>query len=237
MYEKNYKKFISFDVYFFCVITYNTYELYSYFENRDSGIYEYIDDMLTEICSSNGGGFSSDKIVQQIYATVVEQVFDQNEWLDLYISEQDFYAPNVICEGDGNSYRKHYHDKLCLLFDEYSTLFPNTNNEKIKEVILYILYNPESDLNQKTITDNLYINSSYLSTVFSAHTDKRFVDYLTTVKMKRAGWLLRNTELKIIEIASRLYYKDMGYFARLFKHQYNLTPSEYRIPETYTFEI
>ena len=212
-------------------------ELLSYFENRDSGIYEYIDEMLAKIYSSSGGGLSADRIVQQIYITVIDEVFSNNDWLDLYVTEQDFYVPDVITEGDSDSYRKHYHDKLCLLFEEYSTLCPGTHNDKIKEVILYILYNPESDLKQKTIADNLYINSSYLSTVFSAHTDKRFVDYLTTVKMKRAGWLLRNTELKITEIASRLYYKDMGYFARLFKNQYNLTPSEYRIPETYTFEI
>jgi two-component system response regulator YesN len=65
----------------------------------------------------------------------------------------------------------------------------------------------------------------------------RFVDYLTIVKMKRAGWLLRNTNMKIIDISSRLYYKDIGYFSRLFKKQYNTTPSEYRIPENYSFEI
>lgn len=212
-------------------------ELLSYFENRDKGIYEYINDMLSKIYSFNGDDFMADRTVQQIYKTVVDEIFSENEWLDLYISQQDFYTPNFIKEGDSNSYKMHYRNKLLDLFEEYSTLFPNIHNNKIKEVILYILFNPESDLKQKTIANNLYINSSYLSTVFSAHTDIRFVDYLTTVKMKRAGWLLRKTELKITEIALRLYYRDMGYFSRLFKKQFNLTPSEYRVPENYTFEI
>lgn len=212
-------------------------ELTSYFDNHNKGIYEYIDDMLSKIYSSNSDMLAADRTVQQIYKSVVDDIFARNEWLDLYISQQDFYAPSFIREGDTDSYKMHYRNKLCDLFEEYSTLFPNIKNEKLSEVILYILFNPESDLKQKTIANTLYINSSYLSTVFSAHTGVRFVNYLTTVKMKRAGWLLRKTELKITEIAERLDYKDIGYFSRLFKKQYNLTPSEYRMPENYVFEI
>ena len=67
----------------------------------------------------------------------------------------------------------------------------------MQDVILYILNNPESDLKQKTIASKLYMNSSYLSTVFATQTGMRFVDYITTVRLKRAGWLLKNTEMKI----------------------------------------
>lgn len=63
-------------------------------------------------------------------------------------------------------------------------MFPNCNNSKIQEVILYILNNPENNLKQKDIATELYINSSYLSTVFPTQTGIRFVDYLTTVKLK-----------------------------------------------------
>ena len=111
------------------------------------------------------------------------------------------------------------------------------NYEKIREVILYILNNPESDLKQKTIAAELYINSSYLSTVFAAQTQQRFVDYLTTVKLKHAGWLLQNTDMKVTEIAMRLDYKDIGYFSRLFKQRFGVTPTEFRIPDGYTYQI
>lgn len=212
-------------------------ELLSYFENHDNGIYEYISEMLSKIYLSHRNVLTADKIVQHIYKTVIDEVFKRNEWLDLYITQEDFYKPNNIKEGDNDSYKKHYSDKLGELFKEYTTLFPKIQNEKIREVILYILFNPEDNLKQKTIADNLYINSSYLSTVFFAHTGMRFVDYLTIVKMKRVGWLLQKTELKITEIASRMSYKDMGYFSKLFKKQYGVTPSEYRIPRIYNFNI
>ncbi|MBQ6554307.1 MAG: helix-turn-helix transcriptional regulator, partial [Firmicutes bacterium] len=95
----------------------------------------------------------------------------------------------------------------------------------------------ESDLKQKSIAASLYMNSSYLSTVFTAHTQQRFVDYLTNVKLRRAAWLLRNTNLKVTDIAERLDYKDMGYFSRLFKKKYGITPSDYRIPDNYNYYI
>lgn len=211
-------------------------ELLSCFENRDQGTYEYLDGMLSKIYSGSGDALSADRTARQIYQTVTDRIFAENEWLDLYLSQQDFYSPELP-GADGHTHQTLFRDKLRGLFEEYSLLFPNTRNEKIREIILYILYHPESDLKQKTIANYFYMNSSYLSTVFSAQTDVRFVDYVTMVKMKRAGWLLRKTELKITEIACRLDYRDMGYFSRLFKKQYRFTPSEYRMPENYTFDI
>lgn len=83
----------------------------------------------------------------------------------------------------------------------------------------------------------LYINRSYLSTVFSVQMGVNFVDYVNNVKLKRAAYLLTHTKMKIIEIAGALDYKDMGYFLKRFKAKYGITPSQYRIPESYEFQI
>ncbi|MGN0182206.1 MAG: DNA-binding response regulator [Candidatus Ornithomonoglobus sp.] len=213
---------------------YHAEEILSMFERRDSGIYDYISDMINEICSNAPDAASAENILSQIYNTVVNEIFGRNEWLDLYKSSSSFYADG---SGLGGTYNKCFINKLSELFNEYYELFPEVNNEKIQEVILYILNNPESDLKQKTIAAEHYINSSYLSTVFSTQTQVRFVDYLTTIKLKRAGWLLQNTALKVTEIAARLDYKDIGYFSRVFKRQYGVTPTEYRIPDDYTYQI
>ncbi len=216
---------------------YHSDEIINFFENRDNGIYEYIKDMLDKIYDESNDILAADKKAKQIYNSVIDKVFDSNEWLDLYLEQEGFYADDSIHEGNYLSYKKYYTDMLSTLFKEYCELSPNANNEKIQEVILYILNNPESDLKQKTIASKLYINSSYLSTVFTAHTELRFVDYLTSVKLKRAAWLLKNTSMKIIDVATRLDYKDIGYFSRLFKKQYGITPSVYRIPDNYNYQI
>lgn len=105
------------------------------------------------------------------------------------------------------------------------------------KILLYILNRPEEDLKQKTISEELYINRSYFSTMFTAQIQINFVDYVNIVKMKRAAYLLKHTKRKVIDIAGALDYKDMGYFLKKFKAKYGVTPSQYRIPETYEFQI
>ena len=215
---------------------YRADEIINMFKSHDTTIHEYISDVADEVYSGAADNVSAENILREIYKTVVDEVFRLNPWLDLYKSCKSFYIPEISDMGYG-SYKKYFKEMLSDLFREYCGLFPNVNNAKIQEVILYILNNPESDLKQKTIAAEFYINSSYLSTVFSAQTQLRFVDYLTSVKLRRAAWLLQNTTMKITEIAERLDYKDIGYFSRVFKRQYSVTPTEYRIPDNYNYEI
>ena len=78
--------------------------------------------------------------------------------------------------------------RIMTLFSEFCELYP-AHNEQLECVINEILNYPESDLRQKTLSANLHINSSYLSTVFLAQTGIRFVDYVNIVKLKRAASL------------------------------------------------
>ena len=87
------------------------------------------------------------------------------------------------------------------------------------------------------ILPRIYLNNSYLSTIFSAQTNLRFIDYLTKVKMQRAAVLIKSTDMKISDIAQRLDYKDIGYFSRVFKKYYGVTPTMYKIPEGFMYQI
>jgi two-component system response regulator YesN len=212
-------------------------EIASSFEKRSDGIYKYISEIYDKIYADEADFIKADKMARQVCSAVVDEIFNHNEWLELYVSQRDFYSFDGINESNQSSYKDRYKQMLCDLYDEFCELYPYVNNEKIREVILYILNNPENNLKQKSIAAELYINSSYLSTVFLSQTGIRFVDYLNTVKLKRAAWLLKETNIKIVDITSRLDYKDMGYFSRLFKSRYNITPSGYRLPEEYDYQI
>ena len=83
----------------------------------------------------------------------------------------------------------------------------------------------------------MHINKSYLSTVFIAQTGIRFVDYITNIKLIRAAWLLKNTQMKVSAVANRMDYKDTAYFSKQFKKSFGFTPSEYRMPDDYHFII
>ncbi|MBR1455844.1 MAG: helix-turn-helix transcriptional regulator, partial [Oscillospiraceae bacterium] len=52
--------------------------------------------------------------------------------------------------------------------------------------------------------------------------------YLNQYRLRRAGQLLRGTELKVAEIAEACGFREMSYFARAFRLAYGVAPSEYR---------
>ncbi|MCB6994616.1 helix-turn-helix domain-containing protein [bacterium 210820-DFI.6.37] len=206
-------------------------EILNCFRERNNEIYTYLPKMLEAIYNQNGNFLGADKSVRKIYETVIDGVYDENEWLDLYIAQHDFYTLDEIHEGRLDSYKNFYGKKIIKLYELYCELFPKVNNDQIKKVIVYILNNPESELKQKDLAARLYMNASYFSTVFGTHTNLRFVDYLLNVRLYRAAYLLQQSPLKIVEIAQRLNYKDTGYFSHLFKKKFGVTPSEYKMKE------
>lgn len=51
-------------------------------------------------------------------------------------------------------------------------------------------------------------------------------DYLKTLRMNKAGELLRSG-IQISEVAARVGFTSSSYFAKCFKVQYGVTPKEY----------
>lgn len=52
--------------------------------------------------------------------------------------------------------------------------------------------------------------------------------YLTEQRLQQADLLLRNTDRSVADIANHVGYAHLGYFARAFKRQYGINPSERR---------
>lgn len=210
-------------------------DLLNYFEHRDPLIRDYLNELLYKAVSEYMDLPEVFDHVKRLVDSVLADLFEQYEWLNLYYSVEDFIPE----PGEFPDYEKMIQkslDELYLLFCEFSELYP-PHGEGLDEILQYILNRPESDLKQKTISEELYINRSYLSTVFTAQLQINFVDYVNSVKMKRAAYLLKHTKRKVIDIAGALDYKDMGYFLKKFKAKYGMTPSQYRLPETYEFQI
>ena len=159
----------------------------------------------------------------------LRELFCKYEWLDMYFNEIDICYDSLFNEAEQIS-------RFLNLYETFSALYP-AHNDALNNLIEYVLFNPESDLRQKVLSEEMHINKSYLSTIFTAQTGIRFVDYISNVRLYRAAWLLKNTEMKINEIALRIEYKDVAYFSKLFKRKFGCSPSEYRLPDSYDFEI
>lgn len=86
----------------------------------------------------------------------------------------------------------------------------------------------EPDLSLVSVAKAFYLNSSYLSRIFKKETGSSFVEYLTCIRIEKAKLLLKNSDLKIYEIAERVGIDNSNYFGILFKKVEGCSPLEYR---------
>ena len=98
-----------------------------------------------------------------------------------------------------------------------------------EEMMLYIsemLENP--GLSSTTVSEHFGMSESAFSHAFKKRTGGTFTKYVTDLKIQRAKSLLICTELSVEAIADRLNYASASSFARMFKSETSLTPTQYR---------
>lgn len=72
------------------------------------------------------------------------------------------------------------------------------------------------------------LSRDYLGRIFKRRMGISLSEFITILKMDRAGKMLRETNMKIYEISDRLGYANADYFSRLFSSYMGETPARYR---------
>lgn len=105
-------------------------------------------------------------------------------------------------------------------------------SQHIARVQEYILENySDSTLSLESVAERIGITSSYLSRLFKKETGSSFVDYVNTVRVQKAKFLLAQSELKIKDIAYQTGFHSIQNFFRIFKRMTGDPPGEYRIKQ------
>ena len=89
-------------------------------------------------------------------------------------------------------------------------------------------YFSDPDLKMSKVAEKFNFSSGYFSLLFSQNVGKTFRDYLNLLRINHAKELLRTTNLKCSEIASRCGYRDAHYFSTIFKNNIGFTPQQFR---------
>ncbi len=71
-------------------------------------------------------------------------------------------------------------------------------------------------------------NPSYVSRLIKEHTGKSFTQLLTEKRIQEAKRLLKETSLKIGDVAEKVGYTNVRYFNRVFKSAVNMSANDYR---------
>ena len=107
---------------------------------------------------------------------------------------------------------------------EYADQYPPAVRRSLEYMNQY--YNRDLTLNE--ISDLVNLNPSYFSFLFNTALTITFSNYLMCLRIHHSKKFLKETNLKIFEIAEMVGYRNSYYFNRIFKRITGVTPMEYR---------
>lgn len=99
----------------------------------------------------------------------------------------------------------------------------------IEEISAYIgEHYTDPDLSLISVANRFHVSESYLSFTFKAQKGINFFSYVEELRIARAKKLLRETGLKISEIAGQVGYASANSFCRAFRRSTGESASNYR---------
>ena len=104
-----------------------------------------------------------------------------------------------------------------------------SDDQNFEDLRAYIEHNYFKNLSLSDLADKFGFNASYISRRFKQKYSLSIIDYLSKIRIQNACTLLKNTDLKILDIAVRVGYSDEKYFSRVFSKYMRMSPREYRL--------
>ncbi len=98
--------------------------------------------------------------------------------------------------------------------------------KKAQEYMKSHFQNASISLN--TVAKEVSISPNYFSTIFSQETGETFIEYLTSLRMKKSVELLNDTKMNLADIAFAVGYSEPHYFSYLFKKYWGQSPGSFR---------
>lgn len=98
----------------------------------------------------------------------------------------------------------------------------------VNRIKAYVSENIAQTITLEILSEVAELSPNYISTLFYKETGINFKDYLISVRIDKAKELLKNTQLKIYEVANAVGYEDTRYFSDVFCRNVGCLPSQYR---------
>ncbi|WP_270168963.1 response regulator [Paenibacillus sp. SYP-B4298] len=118
------------------------------------------------------------------------------------------------------------------LVDEAAAYIAGKRNEhskgSIDKVKKYIDAHYTENITLKSIAATFYMNSIYLGQLFRKTYGSYFNEYVLSLRIEEAKRLLRQTDMRIYEIAEQVGFQSADYFATQFEKLERMTPTDYR---------
>lgn len=113
--------------------------------------------------------------------------------------------------------------------NENETLVKSKNYSKpINKALKYIEENYKQQISLNDISKEVYLSHEYFSRLFKDEVGENFSTYLTNYRIKKAEYLIKNTDMKISQISNEVGYLNASYFSKIYKKCKGVSPDDDR---------
>lgn len=101
-------------------------------------------------------------------------------------------------------------------------------SKAVDKALQYIEDNYKSHISLIDISKHVYLSHEYFSRLFKEEVGENFSAYLNIFRINKGKELLRNTDMKISQIAYEVGYSNAGYFSKNYKKYLGVSPEDDR---------
>lgn len=121
---------------------------------------------------------------------------------------------------------------LLEIIDEFTNLAFTQHlmnqNPAIINAMQYINNHYCNNLTLEEVSSHVGLNPHYFTTLFKKELKINFSSYVLDKRIERAKYLLKSSNMPLVEIALSLGFANQSYFSSIFRKKTNMTPKEYR---------
>lgn len=118
--------------------------------------------------------------------------------------------------------------ELKLLLLELHRLHREQLPPKIAQVVAYIRRNYAQPLTNRQLAQLVGYHEYYLNRIFTEATGESLHGFLLQERLRRAVYLILNTELELKTVAEQTGFSGYPHFSSYFKQIYGVSPAEFR---------
>ena len=165
-------------------------------------------------------------VTQQLYYTILSSIRDAASVIKLPADFFNGVAFNKNIANDANiRVLKALVDRL---FEGNTAFRANERKQRNKEIVNYINVHFDDPILTTSVVAQMYnLSERTINTILNEETGMSFANYLTEMRMQKAGEMLRNTSIEVLSVSEKCGMTPSTFY-RNFKKYYGMTPAEYK---------
>lgn len=187
-----------------------------------------LNEFITEVLSKEPSPQEYQLVLGELLAHLVELLHGTGRTVGQVFGERSILE-HLFTKRTSEEIRRWLYDTVIMPVMDVLDQYRSIQGVNIAESVIQMIHEEYgTDLELETCAARLNFHPVYVGRVFRKETGLSFSDYLSKYRLNQAKNLLKETDMKISEIAEHLSYQSSATFIRYFRKIEGLTPGQYR---------